>query len=152
VQQPPASLANEYAQSCPRTVLVGTEEVDADWFNPANEKLWDILFSILNGQNSYGHIKLFHTKQDGFAAYNALRTHHLGKSSVNNLAADIKAQFAALSYTGKGRRWNFKQFVSRHVELHARAKELERFGYAGIDEASCVRCLMAGIKTASWIL
>jgi hypothetical protein len=57
-QQPRASLANEYAQSCPRTVLVGTEEVDADWFNPANEKLWDILFSIFSGHNSYGHIKL----------------------------------------------------------------------------------------------
>jgi hypothetical protein len=91
VQQPHASLANEYAQSCPRTVLVGTEEVDADWFNPANEKVWDILFSIFSGHNSYGHIKLFRTKQDGFAAYNALRTHHLGKSSINNLAADIEA-------------------------------------------------------------
>jgi hypothetical protein len=148
VQQPRASLANEYAQSCPRTVLVGTEEVDADWFNPANEKLWDILFSIFSGHSSYGHIKLFRTKQDGFAAYNALRIHHLGKSSVNNLAADIEAQFAALTYTGEGRRWNFKQYVSRHVDLHARAKELERFGYAGIDEASRVRRLMAGIKTS----
>jgi hypothetical protein len=77
-----------------------------------------------------------------------LRTHHLGKSSVNNLAADIEAQFAALSYTGEGQQWNFKQYVSRQVELHARAKELERFGYAGIDEASRVRRLMAGIKTS----
>jgi hypothetical protein len=35
LQQPRASLATKYAQSCPRTVLVGTEEVDADWFAPA---------------------------------------------------------------------------------------------------------------------
>jgi hypothetical protein len=77
-----------------------------------------------------------------------LRTHHLGKSFVNNLAVDIEEQFAALLYTGEGRRWNFKQYVSRHVELHARAKELERFGYAGIDKASRVRRLMAGIKTS----
>jgi hypothetical protein len=86
------------------------------------------LFSIFSGDNSYGHIKLFRTEQEVFGAYNASRTHHLGKSSVNNLAAEMETQFAALSYTGEGRQWNFKQFVSRHVDLHARAKELERFG------------------------
>ena len=142
-----ASLDSEYAHGCPRTMATGTGDVPTEWYQPANKKLWDILYSIMIGHPSYGHIKGFRQAKDGYEAYTALRRHHLGENTVGTMAADVESQFASLSYTNEGRRWNFEKYVTKHVELQAQAKDLVQYGYAGFDEASRVRKLIAGIKT-----
>jgi hypothetical protein len=63
------------------------------------------------------------------------------------MAAEMEAEWNRLTYTGKGRWWNFEKYVTKHVELYAHAQDLKRFGYAGIDASSRVRRFMAGIKT-----
>ena len=76
-----------------------------------------------------------------------MRKHYLGSNAVNNMATEIEAEFNNLSYSGEGRRWNFEKYVTKHVELYNRQKELEAFGYSGMDAQSRVRKFMAGIKT-----
>jgi hypothetical protein len=63
------------------------------------------------------------------------------------MAAEMEAEWNRLTYTGKGRWWNFEKYVTKHVELYAHAQDLKRFGYAGIDASSHVMRFMAGIKT-----
>jgi hypothetical protein len=138
-------LDSEYAEFCPRLVSDGTSDKPAVWYELANKKLWSILFSIFNDHPSYAHIQSSRRTKEGYGAYNALRQHYLGEDAVKNMAAEMEAEWNRLMYTGKGRLWNFEKYVTKHVELYA--QDLERFGYAGIDDSSRVRRFMVGIKT-----
>jgi hypothetical protein len=143
----PSLDSNQYAEFCPRLVSDGTSDKPAVWYESANKKLWDILFSTFNDHPSYAHIQSSRRTKDGYGAYNALRQHYLGEDAVKNMAAEMEAEWNRLTYTGKGRQWNFEKYVTKHVELYAHAQDLKQFGYAGIDASSCVRRFMAGIKT-----
>jgi hypothetical protein len=138
------SLDSEYAHSCPRLAPDGSE---ADWYQPANKKLWEIMFSIFYDHTSYGIIKGFAKAKDGYGAYHAMKNHLLGAHALGTMSRDIESQFASLSYTGEGRRWNFEKYVTKHLELYAQAQDLRRFGLVGMDDHTRVRKLMDGIKT-----
>jgi hypothetical protein len=132
---------------CPRLVSHRMSDKSAVWYELANKKLWDILFSIFNDHPSYAHIQSLRRTKDGYGAYNALRQHYLGEDAVENMAAEMEAEWNRLRYTGEGCRWNVEKYVTKQVELYAHAQDLKRFGYAGIDASSRVRRFLVGIKT-----
>jgi hypothetical protein len=125
----------------------GTSGKPAVWYESTNKKLWVILFSIFNDHPSYAHIQSLRRTKDGYGAYNALRQHYLGEDAVENMAAEMEAEWNRLRYTGEGCRWNVEKYVTKQVELYAHAQDLKRFGYAGIDASSRVRRFLVGIKT-----
>jgi hypothetical protein len=81
------------------------------------------------------------------AFFQALHTHYLGANHVNNMASIAQAKLAQAKYYGEKRRYNFESYVSFLTEQFQVLNTLRHYGYAGIDEASKVRCLNTEIKT-----
>jgi hypothetical protein len=63
-------------------------------------------------------MKPYKQSRDGRGAYLALRSRYLGPNNVNLRAAELESQFQGLSYAQETRRWSFKKYVNKHVELH----------------------------------
>jgi hypothetical protein len=63
------------------------------------------------------------------------------------MASIAEAKLTQAKYYGEKRRYNCELYVSSLTEQFQVLNTLRRYGYAGIDEASKVRCLNAGIKT-----
>jgi len=117
------------------------------WAGRCIQKLWDILYAIFKDHAAYQHMKSHKKSRNGRLAYFALRDHYLGPNNVNNMAAALEAEYNSLHYNGETRRWTFEKYVNKMVELHNVSEDLKEHGYAGIDETSRVRKLLAGIKT-----
>ena len=64
------------------------------------------------------------------------------------MAAAAEARLNSLTYTGEKPRWNFKKLVTKHQKQHQILEGLTQHGYAGIDEVSKVRLLLASIKSS----
>jgi hypothetical protein len=110
------------------------------------EKNWNILYKIFKGHLAYEYLRPF-KNQPGVGAYFKLRDHYLGPNNVNNVAADLEKQYSNLTYSQETGRWNFEDYVSKHVELHNVAQSLVPHGYGAADEGTRVRRLISGIKT-----
>jgi hypothetical protein len=76
-----------------------------------------------------------------------LRGHYLGMKNVDNMSTMAEMKLTTTLYHGEKRRWNFERYVKVHTDQHAILQGLVEHGYAGIDERSKVRHLVAGIKT-----
>ena len=87
-----------------------------------------------------------HTR-DGCLAYTGLEGHYLGVNNVDNMSTAAERKLQTTSYTGEQRRWSFEKYVKIHVDQHDILQGLTVHGYAGIDNRSKVRHLVAGIKT-----
>ena len=85
--------------------------------------------------------------KDGRQAFLNLYKHYLGQNNIDNMASSAKQKIQNLAYTGETRRFNFKKYVTAHVNQHIILTDLIEHRYAGIDEQSKVRHLLNGIKT-----
>jgi hypothetical protein len=80
-------------------------------------------------------------------AYCGLRGHYLGVKNVDNMSTMAETKLTTTLYHGEKRRWDFEHSAKVHTDQHAILQGLVEHGYAGIDERSKVRHLVAGIKT-----
>ena len=71
----------------------------------------------------------------------------MGANTVDIQATKAEVRLNTLTYHGEKKRWNFERYVRETKDQHAILDRLTAHGYAGIDERSKVRMLMAGIKT-----
>jgi hypothetical protein len=102
---------------------------------------------ITRDDKCWTYVKPFQRTRDGRGAFQALHTHYLGANHVNNMANIAESKLALAKYFGEKRRYNFETYISTLNEQFQILNNLRRYGYAGIDEASKVRRLNAGIKT-----
>ena len=105
------------------------------------------LASLLRDKDCWTYMQHATRRRDGRSAFMGLKDHYLGKNNVDNQATMAERKLQTTSYTGEGRRWNFKKYVQTHVNQHQILTDLTRHGYTGIDPRSKVRYLMDGIKT-----
>ena len=127
-------------------------EVNNDWvLDPVyvanREKVWDIIAQITRDQPCWTYVKPAQHSRDGRAAYQGLYNHFLGPNNVDNMASKAKKMLESMTYKGESRRWNFERYVNLQMQQHSILEGLVAHGYAGIDERSKVRHLLAGIKT-----
>jgi hypothetical protein len=90
-------------------------------------------------------MKPFEEETDGRGAFLALKNHFLGPNNATNIASTTEAQMNALRYTGERRRYNFEAYVKGHTDCHNIFKDIMKYGYSGMDEATKVRRLIDGI-------
>jgi hypothetical protein len=141
------SLWEEYAI---RTAVTDTLGRDHPWTTSGRAKIWNILFQIFNNHPAFQYIRSFKRSKDGCGALFALKSHFLGRNMMNNMASDLEAQYAALTYSLETCHTPFENYVIKHVELFNIAEDLKQFGYSGIDPASRVCKFVNGIKTTSF--
>jgi hypothetical protein len=110
-------------------------------------KVWQTMAEVCRDDKCWIYVKPFQRSRDGRGAFQALHTHYLGANHVNNMASVAEAKLAQAKYYGEKRRYNFESYISSLTEQFQVLNNLTRYGYAGIDEASKVRRLNAGIKT-----
>jgi hypothetical protein len=110
-------------------------------------KVWQTMAEVCRDDKCWTYVKPFQRSKDGRGAFQALHTHYLGANHVNNMASIAEAKLAQAKYYGEKRRYNFESYISSLTEQFQVLNNLVRYGYAGIDEASKVRRLNAGIKT-----
>ena len=110
-------------------------------------KVWQTMAEICRDDKCWTYVKPFQRSRDGRGAFQALHTHYLGANHVNNMASIAEAKLAQAKYFGEKRRYNFESYITSLTEQFQILNTLKRYGYAGIDEASKVRRLNAGIKT-----
>jgi hypothetical protein len=110
-------------------------------------KVWQTMAEVCRDDKCWIYVKPFQRTCDGPGAFQALNTHYLGANHVNNMASIAEAKLAQAKCHGDKRRYNFESHVSALSEQFQALNNLVRHGYAGIDEASKVRRLNAGIKT-----
>ena len=114
-----------------------------------NKRVWDILLSMCKDKAAMVVIKPHQRTKDGRSAYFALHQHYLGTNAVNDLVAATEAQLHSYKYRGEGKRQNFLKYVTYQTQKHNVLKNLERFGYRGLDPRSKVRILVSNIETES---
>jgi hypothetical protein len=69
-------------------------------------------------------------------------------NNVDNMSTMAEMKLTTTLYHGEKRHWNFECYAKVHTDQqHAILEGLVEHGYAGIDERSKVRHLVAGIKT-----
>jgi hypothetical protein len=121
--------------------------VDLPTYLHDRSRVWQTMSEICQDDKSWTYVKPFQRSRDGRGAYRALHTHYLGLNHVNNMANEAESKLARASYDGEKKRYNFESYISTLNEQFSVLNNLRRFGYSGIDEASKVRRLNAGIKT-----
>lgn len=119
-----------------------------DTFKEDRELVFIMLRDICENDPAYVYMKPAVEPRNGRMAYRLLYDHYLGQSAVDQLITKAETKLNTLAYTGKDtRRWTFETFVSQHKEQHALIDTLKTRGlYLGIDDASKVRYLLAGLK------
>jgi hypothetical protein len=110
-------------------------------------KVWQAQSEMTRDEKCWTYVKPFQRTRDGRGAYLVLHTHYLGANHVNNMASEAESRLAKAMYHGKKRRYNFESYISALNEQFQILNRLQRYGYSGIDEASKVCRLNAGIKT-----
>ena len=90
---------------------------------------------------------LMQRARNGRAAYMAFKNHYLGPNNIGNVAATAEHKLINATYRGEGRHWDFERYATLHKEKHTILEGLQEHGYAGMDERSKTRHLLAGIKT-----
>ena len=110
-------------------------------------KVWDILKSMTEGKPSRVIVKPRQRKKDGRAAHFALKQHHLGINTVNDMVTAAEAKLDGYKYRGEGRKQQFTKYLTFQKRQHNILADLERYGYKGLDERTKVRILNRNIKT-----
>jgi hypothetical protein len=78
----------------------------------------------------------------GVATAGRLEANH-----VNNMAGEAEARLNQAKYFGEKHRYNFESYILALNEQFQILNGLKRYSYSGIDEASKVCKMNAGIKT-----
>ena len=65
------------------------------------------------------------------------------------MAATAEHKLINVTYRGEGRCWDFERYATLHKEQHTILEGLKEYGYAGMEEGSKTRHLLAGIKTTA---
>ena len=118
-------------------------------FSTDNTKVWDLISKTFKSHPAWTVVRPFQKVKDGRGAYFALYKHYLGSSSVDNMSTSAENNLKNAAYTGESKKFNFDKYARIHMEQHHILRDLTEHGYAGIDERSKVRHLMAGIKCAA---
>ena len=80
----------------------------------------------------------------------AFKNHYLGPNNTGNMAATDEHKLINATYRGEGRHLDLERYATLHKEQHAILEGLKEYGYAGMDEGSKTRHLLAGIKTTAF--
>ena len=112
-------------------------------------KVWELMSELTRGKDCWTYVQPAQRSRDGRMAFHGLKGHYLGANNVDNMSSQAEKKLQSTTYTGEKRRWNFEKYVKVHVDQHAILDGLKPHGYAGIDERSKVRHLIAGIKTSN---
>ena len=65
------------------------------------------------------------------------------------MAATAEDKLIKATYRGEGRLWDFERYATLHKEQHTILERLKEYGYAGMEEGSKTRRLLAGIQTTA---
>ena len=79
----------------------------------------------------------------------AFKNHYLGPNNIGNMTATAEHKLINATYRGEERCWDFEMYATMHKEHHTIVEGLKEYGYAGMDEGSKTRHLLAGIKTTA---
>ena len=137
----------EMTARSPHTKTVGAQKHWHPDFATDNARVWALIAGLTQEKPAWTIVKPFQAKKDGRGAFQGLWNHYLGPNNIDNLATEAESALEKSSYMGETKRWNFDQYVRLHMDQHQILSSLTSHGYAGIDERSKVRHLMAGIKT-----
>lgn len=110
-------------------------------------RVWELMSELTRSHDCWSYVRPAQRTRDGRLAFLGLRGHYLGANNVDNMSAQAERKLQTTTYTGEKRRWNFEKYVKVMIDQHAVLKGLTEHGYAGIDDRSKVRHLLAGIKT-----
>ena len=95
------------------------------------------------------YIKPHARARNGREAYMAFKNHYLGPNNIGNMAATAEQKLIKTTCSGEGRCWDFERYATLHKEQHTILEGLREYGYAGMDEGSETRHLLAGMKTTA---
>ena len=76
----------------------------------------------------------------------AFKNHYLGPNNIGNMAATAEHKLINAACRGEGRHWDFERYATLHKEQHIILEGLKEYGYAGMDEGSKTRHILAEIK------
>jgi hypothetical protein len=111
--------------------------------------VWEKLSELTREQECWSYVCPAQCTRDGHLAYQGLCGHYLGVNNVDNMLAKAEHILQTMVYSGEKCRWNFEKYVCMHIDQHSILEGLKEHGYAGIDECSKVRHLIAGIKVSA---
>ena len=114
-----------------------------------NKMVFDKLDELTRDHECWTYIKPHARGRNDRAAYMAFKNHYLGPINIGNMAATAEHKLIDATYRGEGRCWDFERYVTLHKEQHTFLEGLKEYGYAGMDEGSKTRHLLAGIKTTA---
>ena len=137
----------EMIMRAPHTTTPGGN-VTTEAYKVDNVAVWELLFKLTREHSCYSYVKPHLRAKNGRAAYLALKEHYLGTGHADDMATKAENALKNLRYHGETRRWNFEKYSKKHKDQHTILDELQEKGlHNGINGASKVRYLMAGIKT-----
>ena len=110
-------------------------------------KVWELISDLTREHDCWTYVRPAQRSRNGRMAFVGLKGHYLGANNVDNMSSKAEKRLQSTSYGGEKRRWDFEKYVKVHVDQHAILEGLTVHGYAGIDDRSKVRHLLAGIKT-----
>lgn len=136
-----AEYENDEARRIATTVLEGQH------YEHDNERLWRELKSLTVDGVGWTYLKRFNRKQDGRAAYFALKTQCEGQSAVLTRKNKAYNQIAKARYVGERQSFNF----ARYVEIHQNAYNeiVDADPDEVIPESKRVADLLAGMGNAN---
>ena len=73
----------------------------------------------------------------------AFKNHYFGPHNIGNIAATAEHKLINATYKGELRCWDFERYGTLHKEQHTILEGLKKYGYAGVDERSETRHLLA---------
>ena len=114
-----------------------------------NKRLFDKLAELTRDYECWTYIKPPARARNGISAYMAFKNHYLRPNNIDNMAATAEHKLINATYRGEGRRWDFERYATLHKEQHTILEGLKEYGYAGMNEGSKTRHLLAGIKTTA---
>jgi hypothetical protein len=104
---------------------------------------------IYNNHDCWTFIRQHQKAKNGRLAFWSLYDHYLGAHNVDTLCAHAENKLTTTVYHGETKRFNWERYTCVHVVQHAVLQGMMEYGYAGIDERTKVRYLLAGIKTSA---
>ena len=142
------SKQEEQIARAPIVTVAGGNVFTATYMSD-HAKVWEKMSELTRDHECWSYVRPAQRSRDGRLAYMGLKGHYLGVNNVDNMSTAAERKLQTTSYTGEQRRWIFEKYVKIHVDQHDVLQGLMVHGYAGIDNRSKVRHLVAGIKTTT---
>ena len=142
------SKQEEQTARTPIVTVAGGNVFTATYMSD-HAKVWEKMSKLTRDHECWSYVRPAQRSCDGRLAYMGLKGHYLGVNNVDNMSTPAERKLQTTSYTGEQRRWSFEKYVKIHVDQHDILQGLTVHGYAGIDNRSKVRHLVAGIKTTA---